>query len=190
MPPSSGAPRATQGSPGGALLRPLALAVGAATLLTGCGLIIFTSAAAVGVVGATGYAVYEGGKGAVSVTGSAASGVADAAKSTVNRPDKREIGEVVFNGSAVEAACPYGVPTVTAAARVACRNLRFFGITSGGDALKATVTCQAGDNEVVTITVEAVGPEECRATVMYGEEGDIGKSEQIMAEMARILEQG
>jgi hypothetical protein len=180
----------TQASLAGALLRPLVLAIGAATLLTGCGLLIFATAASVGVVGATGYAVYEGGKGAVSVTGSAASGVADAAKSTVNRPEKTEIGEVVFRESAVEAVCPVGVPTVTAAARVACRNLRFYGITSGGDALKATVTCQAGDNEVVTITVEAISAEESRATVMYGEKGDLRKSELIMAEMARILEQG
>jgi hypothetical protein len=140
------------------------------------------------VVGATGYAVYEGGKGAVSVTGSAASGVAGAAKSTVGKSGKKDFGEVVFDGAVLDAVCPYNVATVTAAGRAACTRLRFASVSARGDGLAATVTAEAADGETVTIEVEAMGPDESRAKVRYGEAGDFTKSELIFGEMVRILE--
>jgi hypothetical protein len=168
----------------GTAIRLLALGTLAPALLTSCGLVFLTGAAAATVVVGAGYVVYEGGKAVVSGTEAVASGVAGAAKSGT-----RAVGGVVYDGKVFETVCPHDIKIVTTAAGAACHALQFREIYSRGDGLSSEVTARAAGGEEVQIKVEGVGVDQSRVSVRFGLKGDFEKAERIYNEMLGSIAQ-
>jgi hypothetical protein len=155
------------------------------TMMTSsCGLILLTATAAAGLVGLTGFAVYEGGKAVVSGGEAVASGVSDAGKS-----GKRAVGEVIYDGKVFTASCPYRVTLVTAAAHNALRQMRFRSVKAKGDAMSGDVSAITADGVDVTIEIDAVSASESSVAVRYGVKGDFQRAEMIYSEILRLLDQ-
>lgn len=146
-------------------------------MVTGCRLLVGTTAVAVGAVGLVGYGAYKTGEAAVTGVGSAVSSGA------------KGVSSVVFYNGEFKADCPGGVNEVWLASVAVLQGSRMT-VTSGErDALSGYLDATTWDNQDVAIKLKDVGDGQTEFRMRIGVKGDLTQSETLFrlvtAELAR-----
>ncbi|VGO22489.1 DUF3568 family protein [Pontiella sulfatireligans] len=153
------------GRKGSALKRaPLLVScVALASFLSGCKLLLITSAVAIGAVGLAGYGVYKAGDAVVT-------GVGNVGKATAS--------VMFFNGD-YKTQCDFNVETVWKAANLACQKAGFGEIDGSYDALSGKLTAKTRDGAEITIKLKSIDPQTTEIEIRVGVTGDLEMSETI-----------
>jgi len=156
------------------------LPTAAICVLSGCRLLVGTTAVAVGAVGLVGYGVYKTGEVAVTGVGSAVSSVAKGSAS------------VVFINGEFKATCEGTVDDVWLASARTLKANGFQSVSGNRDALSGHLEAATWNNEEIAVKLEAAGQGQTQLRVRIGVTGDLKKSETlcnlITAELARERE--
>ena len=153
-----------------AVLRPMPatlLSAAALGLLTGCRLLVGTTAVAVGAVGLVGYGVYKTGEATVTGIGSAVSSGA------------KGVGSVVFVNGEFKANCEGTVDEVWLASAGVLKANGFRLVSGDRDALSGHLEAAAWDDQQIAVKLDDAGQGLTEFCMRIGVAGDLKKSETL-----------